>query len=295
MCDLAAAINPASAGNAGWDCTGGISPPSDICVWGGVTCDGNSSVTIIYLAHAMLPGTLPTSIGVLTSLVRLFLSYNQFTGILPTSIGGLQSLVSLVITSNQLTGILPTSIGMMSSLTFLNVAYNKLSGPIPTSIGELSSRIGLYFSHNKLSGSIPDSIGGMKKMFTLALDNNKLTGTLPSSIGEMSYVNQLALGDNVFVGVVPQSLCSLHLMFILNIYNSGLVCYPACLSTVNTLFTDNNQGICTSSPTGNINTCSQYDTVSLTITFTQHLQVLCRVSPLLFQLLFLLCLPVCPL
>ena len=38
MCDLAAAINPASKGYSGLKCSGGIPPPSEICVWGGVKC-----------------------------------------------------------------------------------------------------------------------------------------------------------------------------------------------------------------------------------------------------------------
>ena len=250
MCDLAAAINPAIVGLAGWNCTKGIPLPSEICVWGGVYCNGNSTVTDIFLSYnTYLTGTLPTSIGSLSLLANLFVSVNKLSGILPTSIGGLTSLINFAVGYNQFTGILPTSMGNMLSLTNFNAAYNKLSGPLPISVGKMTSLIQLFLVGNKLTGPIPISIGGLKNMQNLVLSGNKLTGTLPTSIGELLYLT-LALSYNMLVGVVPQSFCNVYGS--LSIQSSGLVCYPACLSTMYNLGKDNTQGVCTSSPTGSI-------------------------------------------
>ena len=88
MCDLAAAINPHSQGLAGWDCSGSTPSPSVLCVWGGVICNGDSSVINIDLHNRGLDGTLPASIGGLSSLIYLSLSYNLLTGVIPTSTVG---------------------------------------------------------------------------------------------------------------------------------------------------------------------------------------------------------------
>ena len=140
MCDLAAALNPAS-GNfafAGWDCSGGIPLPTVICGWGQVACNSDLSVTqIVFGTNFLVGGTLPTSIGSLTALTKLLLTYCSLTGIIPTSIGAMKSLDTLNLSGNKLTGIIPASIGGLSSLKSLNVGYNMLTGVIPSSFCDL--------------------------------------------------------------------------------------------------------------------------------------------------------------
>ena len=122
MCDLAAAINPANVGLSGWDCSQGVPPPSDICAWGGVLCNRNSSVTRIVLEYGSLKGTLPTSIGTLTSLESLILTGNQLIGIIPTSMGEMKMLTALALVSNKFTGIIPSSLCNLH-LNYLNINY----------------------------------------------------------------------------------------------------------------------------------------------------------------------------
>ena len=122
MCDLAAATNPASASLDGWNCSEGIPSPSVVCVWGGVSCNSDSSVTSIRLQYGKLEGTLPDSIGTLTSLESLLLTGNRLNGIVPTSMGEMKMLTQLALVSNKFTGIIPSSLCNLH-LQYLNINY----------------------------------------------------------------------------------------------------------------------------------------------------------------------------
>ena len=47
MCDFAAALNVANHVASGWNCVCGTQSPSVICGWVKVSCNGESSVTVI--------------------------------------------------------------------------------------------------------------------------------------------------------------------------------------------------------------------------------------------------------
>ena len=116
---------------------------------------------------------------------------------------------------------------------------------------EMSSLAYLSSYGNQLSSSIPTSVGRLTSMKNLRLSSNQLTGTLPTSMGAMTALTSLSIGYNLLVGVIPSAFCTLPLQS-LYVENSGLVCYSACLSTIGYLSHDDNQGVCTSPPTGNI-------------------------------------------
>jgi hypothetical protein len=86
--------------NTGW---GG---PTSYCDWFGVTCVGNNSrsgagegegegvLTELDLWGNGLVGTIPDSLGGLSSLQNLYLHANALVGTIPASLGKLQQLVS---------------------------------------------------------------------------------------------------------------------------------------------------------------------------------------------------------
>ena len=117
MCDLVAAMNPASYGATdGWHCSGSPPAPSSaICSWYGVHCGGHD-VTGIYLANLGISGSIPSSLGTLSSLRFLDLYGNTISGTIPSSLGRLKSLLYLLLDSNHLHGPIPTTIGLLSKL-----------------------------------------------------------------------------------------------------------------------------------------------------------------------------------
>ena len=102
------------------------------CSYVGVTCDTATesstyaSVIFIYLPQRRLTGTLPSSIGNLTSLSYVDLGANSLTGTIPSSVGSLTSLSQLFLDNNQLTGTIPSTLNNLY-LAYLVLSYNYLT------------------------------------------------------------------------------------------------------------------------------------------------------------------------
>ena len=129
LCDLAAALKPASYGRSGWKCNG-YTPTASICsgsisTWGGVLCISDY-VKSVSLAGLGLVGTIPDSVGYLSRLQSLVLSSNAISGTIPTSFGQLSLISALKIDSNSLTGSVPSALCAASSLSYLSFSANLI-------------------------------------------------------------------------------------------------------------------------------------------------------------------------
>ena len=168
--------------------------------------------------NQQLTGSIPESIGNLTKLTHLDLKYNQLTGSIPESIGNLTKLIDLSLTRNQLAGSIPESIGNLTKLIDLRIEGNQLTGSIPESIGNLTSLKELWLNNNQLTGSIPKSIGNLTKLIDLYLPYNQLTGSIPESIGYLTSLRVLSLSENQLTGSFPEfignNLTSLEELFL---------------------------------------------------------------------------------
>lgn len=106
-----------------------------------------------------LSGTIPSEIGLLTSLTMLDLSTNYLNGPLPSLLGDMWNLQSLVLKGNSLSSAIPTELGMLTKLTMLDVSFNQLKGEVPWEILGLTSLSYLLLRSNKLS-SMPRRLNG---------------------------------------------------------------------------------------------------------------------------------------
>ena len=161
LCDLVDATSVSQATGNTWGCHNGV-PDTPYCTgdtstWTGVTCM-NGEVVSLDLSGLSLTGTVPSSLGELSTLTSLDLSRNSLSKSLPTSLGDLSALVRLVLSQDSLTGSVPPELGQLSQLTYLNLAYNELTGPVASELGQLSHLVSLNVSHNSLSGSLPSSL-----------------------------------------------------------------------------------------------------------------------------------------
>ena len=181
MCDYVAATNVSSV-DSEYACDPiEHVPTSDFCLWDGIGCD-NGSIVALYTPKAtprdsrlksmgglrqalvlqtMIGGSLPDSLGHLTSLTVLDLSHNLLFSSVPSSFGLLSNLLGLSLQYNSLSYALPDSLGGMSQLTQLGVQYNSFSGAIPASISQLALLTVLTLRRNRLSSNIPDEMGAM--------------------------------------------------------------------------------------------------------------------------------------
>ncbi|PRQ47150.1 putative leucine-rich repeat-containing, plant-type, leucine-rich repeat domain, L [Rosa chinensis] len=181
------------------------------------------------LSSNQLNGSLPESVGQLSSLEQLFLSENSLTGVITEShflnLSRLQMLslsdnrFSINLSSDwnppfQLSGALdmsgyklgpafPKWILTQTNLTRLYLSNAGLSGLLPNKFWDLcSGLVYLNLSMNQIHGKVPNL--STTSLFRVDLSSNLLSGAVPSIPRRLS---RLDLSKNLFSGP-PSSLCT---------------------------------------------------------------------------------------
>ena len=193
---------------------------ASLCTWGGVSCEGGriSQLDLANHQHGAVLGTLPTQIGLLTTLKAFTIqSYGEtdwgqrlkgsLGGTIPTQVGHLSELRSLNLDNNQVVGTIPTEVGLLPALTDLYLSYNLLSGTIPEEITGLTR---LEFIGAR-GGQPPDDIeGSALKSATTGNQLQALSGTIPDTLGsKLAKLFTLHLGGNGLSGTMPANICHL--------------------------------------------------------------------------------------
>jgi hypothetical protein len=81
-----------------------------------------------------IKGTIPTTIGLATSLVSLSISNCDLSGPIPTEIGELTDMIQMWMYDNELSGTIPTEFGNLVKMKILNLQKNQLVGEMPSNI-----------------------------------------------------------------------------------------------------------------------------------------------------------------
>jgi RHS repeat-associated protein len=196
---------------------------SDATNWFGVTISAGD-VRGIALPSNNLRGTLPTSLGKLTSLVTLALGSNQLSGPVPATLGSLSQLQVLRLTSNQFTGPLPSSLGQLTALQSLELGTNRFgeAAPhtLPAWLGSLTNLVTLDLSGNQWQGAIPATLG-LPYLQYLLLQNNQLSGPLPHDLlSELWSLRLLYLFNNQLTGALPVDIGYCSQVAVVNISNN---------------------------------------------------------------------------
>ena len=151
-CDvlLAARDTLAGSGTLNWSAT------TPIADWDGVRLDGTPlRIVRLDLREMGLTGSIPATLGNLSSLTYLNLRSNQLTGSIPTELGNLPNLTGLWLYENELTGTIPMELGSLTNLETLNLRSNQLTGTILAGLGRLMNLKLLHLSGNQLTGCVP--------------------------------------------------------------------------------------------------------------------------------------------
>ncbi|MEM1325981.1 MAG: S8 family serine peptidase [Bacteroidota bacterium] len=205
-----------------WDTTWNLNDP--INTWHGVQTTSQlptSCVSIVRLSDNNLVGTIPSSLGNMTSLFQLSLSNNQLTGTIPAALGNCSELRFLSLSNNMLDGTIPPELGNLELLNQLQISNNKLTGTIPFQLGRLSNLELLYLHENKLTGSIPDSLWRCTNLKALYLQGDSLSGTISPDIGNLTQLEILLLSRNQFSGSLPSTFWSLDKIWWLGLNDNG--------------------------------------------------------------------------
>lgn len=215
-----------STNGSAWKLKQGWLSSSPVCTWSGVACDANNNVVSLSLYQNSLSGTIPSSLGKLSSLQSLHLWNNDLAGTIPSTLGQLTQLKEFHLGWNALSGTIPASfvqlqqlelfyaftnlltgdisvVEQMTGLKRVALDSNLLAGTISPMIQKLSELIQLDLSANNLSGTIPAEIGELSNVSSLDFSLNQLTGTIPAALGKLGNLANLHLDSNGFTSISP--------------------------------------------------------------------------------------------
>eukprot|EP01018_Ginkgo_biloba_P031382 Gb_33036 [translate_table: standard] len=187
-------------------------------------------LTHLDLFENPIGGSIPRSIGNLSSLNYLDLSLTNLSGEIPSTLGTPSTLAYLRhiplglcadfldISSNDIVGNIPVSLTDCQGLAVLNIASNQLEGFIPEEFGKLQSLNSLHIENNNLRGSIPSTLSNCKQLRVLDLGNNAFSGNIPSWIANLSKLQVLSMRSNYFGGKIPSEIGQLSNLQVLDLY-----------------------------------------------------------------------------
>jgi Leucine-rich repeat (LRR) protein len=186
------------------------------CIWFGITCDENGSVTEITFydydgvdeSNAIngFVGSIPPDIGLLTSLQLFSMRSNDVTGTIPESIGQCNKMKLFDISGGSVIETLPSSLGLWTDLLLFDVSENEIIGSMPESTSSWIYITGFSVFSNQLSGSIPSFVTQWSRLNFFAMYGNKLTGTVPEDFGNLVGLSNFAINSNLLTGTLPPSI-----------------------------------------------------------------------------------------
>lgn len=138
LCDMTVSLPGVLALNAPWSCptASQVAAKTWCTPWSGVLCSATKNIISIDLNFRQLQGSMPNSLGKMSTLKFLYLQNNFISGTIPPSVGNLSSLVGLRLENNLLEGTVPMSLTKLRRLTVLNLNSNYLTGSLPSGFAE---------------------------------------------------------------------------------------------------------------------------------------------------------------
>ncbi|KAL1202027.1 Receptor-like protein 1 [Cardamine amara subsp. amara] len=194
-------------------------------------------------------GTIPSSMGVMNSLLMLDMSFNGLWGQLPKTFlsscfslkflklsnnqlqgnifmeyANLTSLAWLALNGNNFSGSLGKGLLNSKNLILLDLSDNEISGDLPLWIDRLSNLEYLYMRGNQMKGPFPHQLQSLK-LKVIDISYNSFFGSIPRNV-EFPFLRELRLQSNEFMGVIPNTLFKAELLEVIDVrYNkfSGMI------------------------------------------------------------------------
>jgi len=203
----------------------------------GVDCGENSKIHGVKLVDNGMKGSIPTEMGLLTSMKILQLDANELTSTIPFQFSALKNLEGIHMSHNELTGPVPDFFASFSALKDVDLSFNLLDGFIPPEMAELQSLEALMLDHNALEGDF--SFFGaspvvQQNMSFFFAENNQFSGMLDETFFEhFPKLEMVDISDNKFGGSLPSSALSQPRLVVLDLHDNmfkGTIPFPETLN-----------------------------------------------------------------
>ncbi|CAB9505249.1 LRR receptor-like serine threonine-protein kinase [Seminavis robusta] len=182
-----------------------------------------SNIQVLQIGESGVTGTIPLEYSGLRPL--LFQLYqNRLSGTIPTELGLMSTVEWIMLERNDFTGTVPSELGALEKAMLIYLHENDLSGTIATELGLLTSTMRQIYLHtNSLTGTIPTELGQLSEIFwRLRFDSNNLTGTIPSELGACSLLHSFGVHNNMLTGIIPPEVAALPRMEYFRASNNNL-------------------------------------------------------------------------
>ncbi|CAI8584622.1 unnamed protein product [Vicia faba] len=203
----------------------------------------SSSLTVLVLDYTGFYGTLPVSIGKLSSLNTLSIRNCNFLGYIPSSLGNLTQLVQISLQNNKLSGDPSASLTNLTKLSRLLVGHNEftfetiswiensnIKGELPSWMMNLTNLAVLILPQNFLSGKLDLNMFLNKHLFYLDLSFNKLSLYSGKSLSHMNdFGIQILQLDSCNLHEVPTFIRYSRNLQYLGLSNNNITSLPSWL------------------------------------------------------------------
>ncbi|MHB1865876.1 MAG: leucine-rich repeat domain-containing protein, partial [Candidatus Saccharimonadales bacterium] len=176
-----------------------------------------STLQTLVISSVLMNGTIPSELFQLPALRSIFITNNlpgggpatQFSGPLPAVVPS-NATQSITISNTLISGTIPSQIAQSPGMQSLTLSSNQLSGSLPASLFESTTITYISVSQNLLSGEMPQiSTGTSFALVNLDLHSNLLSGPIIETFFmNMPFIQTLDLHNNSFSGPIPMSLWS---------------------------------------------------------------------------------------
>ncbi|RHN44191.1 putative leucine-rich repeat-containing, plant-type, leucine-rich repeat domain, L [Medicago truncatula] len=186
----------------------------------------SSSLTRLGLDQTGFYGTLPVSIGKLSSLILLSISDCHFFGYIPSSLGNLTQLMDIDLSKNKFRGNPSASLANLTQLRLLDISHNEFTIETFSWVGKLSSLISLEISSVNIGSEIPLSFANLTQLVLLSAENSNIKGEIPSWIMNLTNLVVLDLPFNSLHGKLElDTFLKLKKLAVLNLSFNKLSLY----------------------------------------------------------------------
>ncbi|KAL1165698.1 hypothetical protein V6Z11_A06G146200 [Gossypium hirsutum] len=151
-------------------------------------------------------GSIPSSLGNISTLKYLDLEVNNISGQVPPELRQLVNLETLRLSSNRLSGNLPSELADLRNLRDFRINDNNFNGSIPDFFQNWNNLTRLEIQGSGLEGPIPSSISALENLTILILKKCSISGEIPEYVWKMTALRVLFLTGNNLTGNIPQSI-----------------------------------------------------------------------------------------